>query len=85
MAMPCWPGARHGRHLHTGSWACWNKQHQNLLILGFRFLYGLRSVTPFVIGMSGISWLRFALLNVIGAGIWASAFAELLQMRFRYV
>jgi len=49
------------------------ERHQNLLILGFRFLYGLRSITPFVIGMSGVSWLRYSLLNVIGAGIWASA------------
>jgi membrane protein DedA with SNARE-associated domain len=46
--------------------------HQNLLILGFRFLYGLRSITPFAIGMSGVSWLRYTLLNIIGAGIWAS-------------
>jgi len=47
------------------------ERHQNLLILGFRFLYGLRSITPFVIGMSRVSWLRYTLLNIIGAGIWA--------------
>jgi len=47
------------------------EQHQNLLILGFRFLYGLRSVTPFAIGMSDVSYLRFILLNLAGAGIWA--------------
>jgi membrane protein DedA with SNARE-associated domain len=48
------------------------ERRQNLLILGFRFLYGLRSITPFAIGMSEVSWLRYTLLNVIGAGIWAS-------------
>jgi len=42
-----------------------------LLILGFRFLYGLRTVTPFVIGMSDISYLKFTLLNISGAGLWA--------------
>ena len=42
-----------------------------LLILGFRFLYGIRTVTPFAIGMSNISYLRFALLNMLGAGLWA--------------
>lgn len=47
------------------------ERHQNLLILGFRFLYGLRSVTPFAIGISDVSYLRFTLLNLIGAGIWA--------------
>ncbi len=46
-----------------------------LLILGFRFLYGLRTVTPFVLGTSGVSYSLFTLLNVIGAGIWAIAIA----------
>ena len=51
------------------------KKHQNLLILSFRFLYGIRTVTPFAIGMSEVSHLRFTLLNIIGAGIWAIASA----------
>ncbi|MBD3822823.1 MAG: DedA family protein [Thiotrichales bacterium] len=46
-------------------------RHQVPLILGFRFLYGLRSVTPFAIGASGISPVRFLILNAIGALIWA--------------
>lgn len=40
-------------------------------ILGFRFIYGIRTVSPFVIGASGISVKRFAILNVIAAAIWA--------------
>lgn len=47
------------------------KRHQVWLILGFRFLYGLRTVTPFLIGVSGVAPLRFFLLNGIGALIWA--------------
>lgn len=47
------------------------ERHQTLLILGFRFLYGLRTITPFVIGMSHVSIRRFILLNIIGALIWA--------------
>lgn len=46
-------------------------RHQNFLILTFRFYYGLRNVTPFVIGASQVSRLRFFVLNVIGAAIWA--------------
>lgn len=46
-------------------------RHQVLVILGFRFLYGLRSVTPLVIGMSDIPVPRFVLLNLLGAAIWA--------------
>ena len=44
-----------------------------LLVLGFRFLYGLRTVTPFVLGTSKVPYLLFTVLNVIGAGIWAIA------------
>jgi membrane protein DedA with SNARE-associated domain len=47
------------------------ERHQNLLILGFRFLYGIRAVTPFAIGMSNVPYLRFIVLNFIGAVIWA--------------
>jgi membrane protein DedA with SNARE-associated domain len=43
------------------------------LILGFRFLYGLRTVLPFVWGTGEISSLRFFLLDLVGAGLWALA------------
>jgi len=49
-------------------------KHQNLLILSFRFFYGLRNVTPFAIGMSEVTTARFILLNLIGAAIWAVSF-----------
>jgi membrane protein DedA with SNARE-associated domain len=47
------------------------RRHQNLLILTFRFYYGLRNVTPFAIGASQVSRLRFLVLNFIGAVVWA--------------
>ena len=50
------------------------ERHQIWLILGFRFLYGLRNVTPFAIGMSEVPTRRFVLLNVIGAATWAATF-----------
>lgn len=49
------------------------RRHQNLLILSFRFFYGLRNVTPFAVGAAGISRLRFFILNLIGAAVWAVA------------
>jgi membrane protein DedA with SNARE-associated domain len=52
-------------------------RHERLLVVGFRFLYGLRTVTPFVIGMSGISTRRFFVLNAAGALVWATGFAIL--------
>ncbi|MHB8253900.1 MAG: DedA family protein [Acidiferrobacter sp.] len=49
----------------------WIERHETLLILGFRFLYGLRSAAPFVFGASGIGRRRFAFLNAAGALVWA--------------
>jgi membrane protein DedA with SNARE-associated domain len=50
------------------------ERHHVLLLLGFRFLYGLRNVTPFALGMSEVRTFRFILLNTIGAAIWALSF-----------
>ncbi len=47
------------------------------LTLGFRFLYGLRTVTPFVIGASGIRPREFVPWNVLGAAVWAAVLAGL--------
>lgn len=43
-------------------------------VLGFRFLYGLRTVTPLLLGASGYPAWRFAVLNVAGAAAWAVGF-----------
>lgn len=79
-------GRRHGKALLQRHPA-WNarvekvntklERHRIPLILGFRFLYGLRSVTPFVIGMSRIPVVVFVPLNVAGAALWAAAIGVL--------
>lgn len=46
-------------------------KYHTLFILGFRFLYGIRTVAPFVLGASGISPIRYLALNLCGALIWA--------------
>jgi membrane protein DedA with SNARE-associated domain len=50
------------------------RRHQNFLILTFRFYYGLRNVTPFVVGSAQVSRVRYFVLNLVGAIIWAIAF-----------
>jgi membrane protein DedA with SNARE-associated domain len=45
------------------------------LILSVRFVFGLRTVLPFVIGMGRISTLRFQLLNLGGAIFWSVTIA----------
>lgn len=47
------------------------ERHQTTIVLGFPFLYGLRSITPFAIGLTKIPYPRFLLLNCIGVGVWA--------------
>jgi len=43
-------------------------------ILSFRFIYGVRNFSSLAMGMSMISWPRFAMLNFIAAGLWANSF-----------
>jgi membrane protein DedA with SNARE-associated domain len=42
-------------------------------MLGFRFVYGIRTITPFAIGMSRIRAGEFFLYNAAGALLWAAA------------
>ena len=50
-------------------------RYHTVFILSFRFFYGLRTVSPFVIGMSRVSTPRFLVLNLIASVIWASVFS----------
>lgn len=52
-------------------------RHRIAIILGFRFMYGLRTVTPFVLGMSRIPVAQFLLLNLISAALWAGVIGVL--------
>lgn len=46
------------------------KRHETVYILVFRFIYGIRIISPFIIGSQGIKFKRFALFNLIAAVIW---------------
>ena len=50
------------------------QKYDTFLILGFRFVYGIRNVTPIVLGLSNIRHWRFFVLNLIGALVWAVSF-----------
>lgn len=52
-------------------------KHQNLVILLFRFVYGVRAVTPVLLGISNVSALKFLVLNAVGALTWAIALTSL--------
>jgi membrane protein DedA with SNARE-associated domain len=51
------------------------ERHRIPIIIGFRFVYGFRTITPFVIGMSRVPIIEFIIFNIIGAAAWASAIA----------
>ncbi|MBM3633471.1 MAG: DedA family protein [Alphaproteobacteria bacterium] len=55
------PANRAFKLLH--SWDIW-------FILSFRFIWGIRTISPIVIGSSGISPQRYTPLNILAAVIW---------------
>jgi membrane protein DedA with SNARE-associated domain len=48
------------------------RSHPEMSIFGIRFLYGLRTVGPAVIGSSAVPWPRFLMLNALGALVWSA-------------
>lgn len=52
-------------------------RHGTLLMLGYRFMYGLRIVTPLVLGAFGVARLRFLAFNLLNAAVWAALIAGL--------
>ncbi len=49
----------------------WLGGRRDLFIFSFRFLYGMRVVSPLVIGLSTVSVARYTLLNVAAGVVWA--------------
>lgn len=48
------------------------KKYQVLFILGCRFLYGLRTVSPFIIGSAKIDPVKFTIYNAVAAFMWST-------------
>ncbi len=55
----------------------WLEKHAVGFILSYRFMYGIRNVSSIAIGMSHLSWQKFALWNAIAAFVWAVAFSNI--------
>jgi membrane protein DedA with SNARE-associated domain len=63
--------------------------YQVIAVLGFRFIYGMRTITPIIIGASGFDTRRFVLLNLCSTLAWATVvgtvgyfFSHLFEMIF---
>jgi len=53
------------------------ERHQNLVVLGMRFLWGLRIALPLAMGMTRMNGQKFFWLNLVSAAVWATLFASL--------
>ena len=51
------------------------RRYNTGFILSFRFIYGVRNLASFAMGMSGLDPRRFAFLNFVAAFAWALAFS----------
>ena len=40
------------------------------VVVGVRFMYGMRIAGPILLGMSDLPWPRFLALNLLGAALW---------------
>jgi membrane protein DedA with SNARE-associated domain len=54
----------------------WMGRGENVVVLGFRFVYGMRIATPIILGMSGYPSLKFLVLNGVGALAWVGVMAS---------
>ncbi len=53
------------------------ERYQTYVVLFSRFLYGMRILLPLACGVSSIPPLKFFLLNILSAAVWATIFAGL--------
>ncbi|MFN7662966.1 MAG: DedA family protein [Alphaproteobacteria bacterium] len=52
-------------------------KYHNLFIMSFRFIYGIRTLTPLIVGHTRIAWQRYTLLVSVSAAVWAITIAYL--------
>ena len=53
------------------------RKYNSAFIFGSRFVYGIRNISPMIIGMAGIPPLKFSSLNVPAALIWSVLVASI--------
>jgi membrane protein DedA with SNARE-associated domain len=54
----------------------WLTRYGAVFVLAFRFIYGIRILTPVLLGANGYPASRFVPLNALGAAIWSTAVAS---------
>jgi membrane protein DedA with SNARE-associated domain len=68
--------ARHPRlQKHHGRAQALLQRFGDAFVIGFRFIVGIRSVTPLFLGTTPYRAARFLVLNLVGCAIWSTAIA----------
>jgi membrane protein DedA with SNARE-associated domain len=79
-----WLGVRYGKRFveRRPAWRRRAQRANALLarfgswyVLAFRFLYGLRTISPLFLGSVGYPIRRFTVLNALSAAVWATTFS----------
>jgi membrane protein DedA with SNARE-associated domain len=52
----------------------WLERYDAGFILAFRFIYGVRNISSFALGLSTVRGNRFLWLNFVAAALWAASF-----------
>lgn len=50
------------------------ERHPTAFVFGFRFVYGLRTISPIAIGTTKVPAAKFMILNALAAAIWGPLF-----------
>lgn len=53
------------------------ERHPSLFVFAFRFIYGMRTVSPLAIGTSTLPIRRFVAINALAALVWSAVFVTL--------
>ena len=51
------------------------RKYNTAFIFGYRFIYGIRNISPLIIGMARVPRLKYAIWNFLASIVWASSIA----------
>lgn len=53
------------------------RRYNTAFIFGYRFIYGIRNISPLIIGMARVPKLKYAILNFLASIVWSSSIASI--------
>ncbi len=53
------------------------RKYNTMFLFWYRFIYGIRNISPLIIGMAMVPRLKYAITNIFASIIWASSIASI--------